>query len=1405
MAFFNIGGHITSPSPDKALIKVQTDNARLRHTKDFAHKDSQASSSYSNALSSASSAFAFDSHYEELFAANTLTNTPLLKYLAQGTDPEAFYKFIKAYTVDSSGQECLISDYNILGIIHTISAKHTALSYQISHFTQYRAPDAPPSTSDATSSFSIPGLSSVNSFISNHGFGIGHGLGGRHGVGSQSLAQQSSAHAHGAHSTNGTNSLNGAHGLNGANSANNANSDHGTNSLNGAPSFNGASLGSGAGYAMNASKGHGTPSASLANKANAAYQANSASAGSGANGGANGATRGGAHSANGPHAANGANGGRVIFLPLESSIPTAQLLTELEEQLVSGVAYLSLTFAQSATELLQSFGISKLSDSLAVSFTDLIFAQQDKYATWLNSSAGQIYLKRSQAANPNLNLAQDDVALTRLLLIHAAQIKARFAATTANSAGSNSASANAATANATASHSASAHASAHAGGAGSANNHGLADSKEKGATASTSGHSDHEQSLGQHDNSGSASGSTNPIDSRAPGGASTGEASVAPQGHSAENGSKTGAGDGADNSHHPGSATAASGNGNGLDQASALVMGAGSSDLNPDGTRKRVSSGETTVTLSPLAATALRRSTPKKHKGYNVLTASQLAALTDAPPPSLAKRQQSAAAAASLSQDAATAAALSHAATASAPHNAAAASSVAAASTTSAGSTNATGMSGTSTNRSLSTGVTTNSAQGATAAATATTVAVNGATTATHGATAATPTSAPINSISANGTPLYNPRQSAMSSAAAVSPSPSFNASSALASASTTAASTGAISTGATSVGATAAASTAANTAASASTLGRANQLAPAQQHQQAGASSSKLIGTANRKAQGVASGKPLGTAQQLWQDMAKSHHEPHHESQQELQQESLPKSQQSSRENTLSDILGDALGEILSRVSTNKSKDAAARDFVNAEKQNAALTYDATNSNGGNSTIAGALDGAADIIGKPSPSNGMNQSNLGPTRDEQAAAGQNSSRVSTNGQNSLKQAMAGTANNSSYLTASVNSRASQGSQGNRASQGSMGNAGMGSASGTSPERAASALDHSDNFDEYDDYEDDYEDEADADAPLELSLTDLQLLGKIPSILNMFANEDYNKSEEELGYQLGLTYIKCQELLEQEGASPILQELLEQQFVYLVHERITAVNARLQQQQNIQDAHHLARHIASNISHYAATATSAYATPAHSAYAATVSNNHSDYAAAPPVHEPQTNAPQDNAISAPSPNSATYSQPHSDGLAFHAVSSIALAPHAPKGIDPNALAPNGLASEGVSAAADMSTNTLPPRMSSSSFSAMPAQTSNAYPQLEIESVEQAYKQTVAVYQDTGSVEESVLTGFDKVKELFMQNQYQHPTAKRYQTYPNFFSTFYQSHKDSANPYSSGYSSYRRYLMAMQLN
>ena len=1052
MAFFNIGGHITSPSPDKALIKVQTDNARLRHTKDFAHKDSQASSSYSNALSSASSAFALDSHYEELFAANTLTNTPLLKYLAQGTDPEAFYKFIKAYTVDSSGQECLISDYNILGIIHTISAKHTALSYQISHFTQYRAPDAPPSTSDATSSFSIPGLSSVNSFISNHGFGIGHGLGGRHGVGSQSLAQQSSAHAHGAHSTNGTNSLNGAHGLNGANSANNANSDHGTNSLNGAPSFNGASLGSGAGYAMNASKGHGTPSASLANKANAAYQANSASAGSGANGGANGATRGGAHSANGPHAVNGANGGRVIFLPLESSIPTAQLLTELEEQLVSGVAYLSLTFAQSATELLQSFGISKLSDSLAVSFTDLIFAQQDKYATWLNSSAGQIYLKRSQEANPNLNLAQDDVALTRLLLIHAAQIKARFAATTANSAGSNSASANAAAANATASHSASAHASAHAGGAGSANNHGLADSKEKGATASTSGHSDHEQSLGQHDNSGSASGSTNPIDSSALGGASSGEASVAPQGHSAENGSKTGAGDGADNSHHPGSATAASGNGNGLDQASALVMGAGSSDLNPDGTRKRVSSGETTVTLSPLAATALRRSTPKKHKGYNVLTASQLAALTDAPPPSLAKRQQSAAAAASISQDAATAAALLHTATTSAPHSAAASSTIPAAKTTRTGSTSTTSTGSTSTNRNPSTGVTTSSVQGGLAATHGATAATQGASAATQGAsaatqgataaattatpsattaTAATPTSAPINSISANGTPLYNPRQSAMSSAAAASPSPSFNASSALASASTTAASTGAISTGATSVGAT---------ATSASAAGRSNQLASAQQRQQAGASSSKLMAPANRKNQGVASTKPQGTAQQLWQDMAKSHHEPHHESQQELQQESRPESQQSGRENTISDILGEALGEILSRVSTNKSKDAAARDFVNAEKQNAALTYDATNSNGGNSTIAGALDGAADIIGKPSPSNGMNQSNLESARDEQAAAGQNSSRVSTNGQNSLKQAMAGTANNSSYLTASVNSRASQGSQGSRASQGSQGN-----------------------------------------------------------------------------------------------------------------------------------------------------------------------------------------------------------------------------------------------------------------------------------------------------------------------------------------------------------------------------
>lgn len=85
------------------------------------------------------------------------------------------------------------------------------------------------------------------------------------------------------------------------------------------------------------------------------------------------------------------------------------------------------------------------------------------------------------------------------------------------------------------------------------------------------------------------------------------------------------------------------------------------------------------------------------------------------------------------------------------------------------------------------------------------------------------------------------------------------------------------------------------------------------------------------------------------------------------------------------------------------------------------------------------------------------------------------------------------------------------------------------------------------------------------------TLNDLNSLGKLQSTLSSFVNEDKSKSEEELGYQLGLTKIKGQEVLNKSGASDHLKELFNSNFDNFVNGKVKDINEHLKEKQKEAD------------------------------------------------------------------------------------------------------------------------------------------------------------------------------------------------------------------------------------------
>lgn len=81
------------------------------------------------------------------------------------------------------------------------------------------------------------------------------------------------------------------------------------------------------------------------------------------------------------------------------------------------------------------------------------------------------------------------------------------------------------------------------------------------------------------------------------------------------------------------------------------------------------------------------------------------------------------------------------------------------------------------------------------------------------------------------------------------------------------------------------------------------------------------------------------------------------------------------------------------------------------------------------------------------------------------------------------------------------------------------------------------------------------------------TLDDLEVLGELQSSLTTFFNQNGNKSEEEIGYQLGLTYIKAQEIMTQGNASSHLSSLFNSNFDNFVDSSIDAINKSLKQKQ----------------------------------------------------------------------------------------------------------------------------------------------------------------------------------------------------------------------------------------------
>lgn len=130
MISFNIAGQsggisaFSARTPGKLNINTSVFTAAASQAKSPLAIKSQAATATANSNS-------VDRKLDELFADNSLSNTALLKYMTTGQDPDAFSKFITAYTRDSSGYQAQLSDYDVEGIVNTIGAKFAALTHEI--------------------------------------------------------------------------------------------------------------------------------------------------------------------------------------------------------------------------------------------------------------------------------------------------------------------------------------------------------------------------------------------------------------------------------------------------------------------------------------------------------------------------------------------------------------------------------------------------------------------------------------------------------------------------------------------------------------------------------------------------------------------------------------------------------------------------------------------------------------------------------------------------------------------------------------------------------------------------------------------------------------------------------------------------------------------------------------------------------------------------------------------------------------------------------------------------------------------------------------------------------------------------------------------------------------------------
>lgn len=91
--------------------------------------------------------------------------------------------------------------------------------------------------------------------------------------------------------------------------------------------------------------------------------------------------------------------------------------------------------------------------------------------------------------------------------------------------------------------------------------------------------------------------------------------------------------------------------------------------------------------------------------------------------------------------------------------------------------------------------------------------------------------------------------------------------------------------------------------------------------------------------------------------------------------------------------------------------------------------------------------------------------------------------------------------------------------------------------------------------------------EADKKGSTTFSMADLKSLGKLQSALSSFVNDDTSITEEQLGYQMGLTYVKAQEVLKNNGASSYMTELFDKNFENFVDSKVKSFNEVLKAKQ----------------------------------------------------------------------------------------------------------------------------------------------------------------------------------------------------------------------------------------------